>query len=336
MALGLLLCSLLLCYLLVQLVRFLRADADLTLLWAELFGSKPTNTFEGKVVWITGASSGIGEELSYQLAKLKALLVLSARREDELHRVKQKCLEYSRLQNDSVLVLPLDLYEWNSHAAATEIVIQHFGKIDILVNNGGRSQRSLFVDTNLDVYRALMELNYLGTVSMTKYVLPRMIERKKGQIVNVSSLVGIVGAPLSSGYCASKHAVQGVFNSLRTELTEYPEINILNVCPGPVQSQIVKNAFSEEITKVSLASMDQSYKMPTERCVHLMLVGMANDLKEVWIAEHPFLLICYIWQYCPTWAWWLTNKLAKRRIQNFKSGVDADSLYFTKLETKTS
>lgn len=81
-------------------------------------------------------------------------------------------------------------------------------EIDVLVNNGGRSQRSLFVDTNLDVYNAIIELNYLGTISLTKYVLNHMIQRKKGKIVTVSSVMGIMGAPLATGYCASKHALQ--------------------------------------------------------------------------------------------------------------------------------
>lgn len=83
-----------------------------------------------------------------------------------------------------------------------------FPEIDVLVNNGGRSQRSLFVDTNLDVFSAIMELNYLGTISLTKHVLNHMIERRRGKIVTVSSVMGIMGAPLASGYCASKHALQ--------------------------------------------------------------------------------------------------------------------------------
>ncbi|PKU35999.1 hypothetical protein llap_13699 [Limosa lapponica baueri] len=234
----------------------------------------------GKVVWVTGASSGIGEELAYQLSKIGALLAISARREDELERVKKKCLQISNLSEKDILVLRLDLTDRSSHEAATNSVLKHFGKIDVLVNNGGRSQRSLFVDTNLDVYSAIIELNYLGTISLTKHVLNHMIQRKKGKIVTVSSVMGIMGAPLASGYCASKHALQSLENS-----------------------------------------GDQSHKMPTDRCVRLTLVSTANDLKEAWISDHPYLAVCYLWQYAPTWAWWLMNRMGKRRIQNFKSGV---------------
>uniref|UniRef100_A0A7M4FLU0 Dehydrogenase/reductase 7 n=1 Tax=Crocodylus porosus TaxID=8502 RepID=A0A7M4FLU0_CROPO len=282
---------------------------------------KAEKELPGKVVWVTGASSGIGEELAYQLAKIGALLALSARRQDELERVKKRCLEISSLSDKDILVLRLDLTERSSHEAATKAVLQHFGRIDVLVNNGGRSQRSLFVDTSVDVYSAIMELNYLGTISLTKHVLNHMIERKKGKIVTVSSVMGIMGAPLATGYCASKHALQGFFNSLRPELGEYPGIVITNICPGPVQSKIIDNVFTEELSKSLEKPGDQSHKMPTDRCVRLILVSIVNDLKEAWISDNPYLAVCYLWQYAPTWAWWLLGKMGKKRIQNFKSGV---------------
>ncbi|CAB1335270.1 unnamed protein product, partial [Coregonus sp. 'balchen'] len=266
-------------YLLVQFVRFIFADADLTLLWATLLGSKPETKLKGLVVWVTGASSGIGEELAYQLAGCGSRLILSARRVDQLDR------------------------------------------IDILINNGGRSQRSLCLETSVDVYQALMELNFLGTVSLTKQVLPHMTQRGSGSVVTVSSVVGLAGAPLATGYSASKHALQGFFNSLRTELTEYPRILISTVCPGPVQSQIVQNAFTEEVGKAIPTAGDQQHKMATSRCVRLILVGIANGTKEMWIAQQPFLLFYYVWQYAPTWAWFITDVLGRKRVQNFKAGL---------------
>ncbi|KAL4656329.1 dehydrogenase/reductase SDR family member 7-like [Arapaima gigas] len=320
-------------YLLVQLLRFVCADADLTLLWAAVFGRKPEKVLRGQVVWITGASSGIGEELAYQLASLGARLILSARRQAELERVKCACLERSSLEEEDILVLPLDLLERESHEVKTRTAVQYFGKIDILINNGGRSQRSLFFDTDLEVYQSLMELNFLGTVSLTKHVLPHMVERRIGTIVAVSSVLGLAGAPLATGYSASKHALQGFFNSLRTELTDYPGITISTVCPGPVQSQIVQNAFTERLGQSIANAGDQQYKMSTSRCVRLILVGIANDIKEMWIGNQPFLLFFYVWQYTPTWAWTFTNILGKRRVQNFKAGLEADSGYFRKAKT---
>ncbi|KAG5857728.1 hypothetical protein ANANG_G00022450 [Anguilla anguilla] len=328
-----LLCLGALLYVVVQLVRFVRADADFTLLWAVAFGNKPETKLRGKVVWITGASSGIGEELAYQLARLGARLILSARREKELDRVKHCCLSCSTLLEEDILVLPLDLLERDSHEAKMKTAIEHFGNIDVLINNGGRSQRSLFLETRLEVYQALMDLNYLGTVSLTKQVLPHMTQRGTGAVVTVSSVVGLAGAPLATGYSASKHALQGFFNSLRTELTDYPGITISTVCPGPVQSQIVHNAFTEQVDKPVSAPGDQMHKMPTARCAHLILVGIANRIKEMWIAKQPFLAFYYAWQYAPTLAWYLTDLLGRKRVQNFKAGLDADSAYFSKPKT---
>ncbi|KAM8737482.1 dehydrogenase/reductase SDR family member 7 [Acanthopagrus schlegelii] len=320
-------------YFLIHFLCFIFADADFTLLWGSLLGHKPENKLKGLVAWVTGASSGIGEELACQLAKCGSRLVLSARREAELKRVKQRCLECSDLQDKDILVLPLDLLERTSHEEKTKAVIQYFGRVDILINNGGRSQRSLCVETSVDVYQALMELNFLGTVSITKQVLPYMMQQGTGSIVTVSSVVGLAGAPLATGYSASKHALQGFFNSLRTELTDFPNILISTVCPGPVQSQIVQNAFTEEVNKPVATAGNQEHKMPTSRCVHLMLVGIANGVKEMWIAQQPFLLFYYVWQYAPTFAWFITNKLGRKRVQNFKAGLDADSAYFTKPKT---
>ncbi|XP_026169420.1 dehydrogenase/reductase SDR family member 7 isoform X2 [Mastacembelus armatus] len=220
-----------------------------------------------------------------------------------------------------------------SHEEKTKTAVQYFGHIDILINNGGRSQRSLCLETSIDVYEALMELNFLGTVSITKQVLPHMTQRGTGSIVTVSSTVGLIGAPLATGYSASKHAIQGFFNSLRIELTDYPKIVISTVCPGPVQSQIVHNAFTEELNKPVTSAGNQEHKMSTGRCVHLMLVGIANGVKEMWIAQQPFLLLHYVWQYAPTFAWFITGMLGRKRVQHFKAGLDADCAYFTKPKT---
>lgn len=314
-------------YLVIQLVRLIKADGDLTLLWAERFGSSPESKLRGSVVWVTGASSGIGEELCYQFAKLGAPLVLSARREAELLRVKKRCLEISSLEEKDLLIVPLDLTDRSTHETATDKVIKHFGRIDILVNNGGRSQRSLFEDTGLDVYQGLMDLNYMGTVSITKHVLPHMIATKKGKIITISSITGLVGVPLSTGYAASKHALQGFFNSLRIELGSYPDIDIINICPGPVMSKVVENACTEEFKQSVGAKTDQTHKMSTDRCVRLILVSAANGLNEAWIADQPFLIVYYLWQYAPTWGWWMTQKVGQKRIQNFRSGIDADASF---------
>uniref|UniRef100_A0A2C9KEQ5 Dehydrogenase/reductase SDR family member 7 n=1 Tax=Biomphalaria glabrata TaxID=6526 RepID=A0A2C9KEQ5_BIOGL len=170
----------------------------------------PTENLSGKVVWITGASSGIGEHIAYQLASVGCKLVLSARRKEELERVKQTCLLSSRnkISDEDVLILPLDVVKFESHKAAVQKVLDHFHKIDILLNNAGKFQKSGWKDTELEIDREIFELNVLGPVSLTQAVLPHMTERNKGQLVVMSSLAGIMGAPFSRSYCSSKHALQ--------------------------------------------------------------------------------------------------------------------------------
>ncbi|XP_023382942.1 dehydrogenase/reductase SDR family member 7 isoform X1 [Pteropus vampyrus] len=309
----------------VQLLYFLRADGDLTLLWAEWQGRRPEQELTNKVIWVTGASSGIGEELAYQLSKLDVSLVLSARRVHELERVKRKCLENGNLKGKDILVLPLDLKDMSSHEAATKAVVKEFGKIDILVNNSGRSHCSWCLETSMDIYRELIELNYLGTISLTKCVLPHMVKRKQGKIITVTSILGHVSMPVSSAYCASKHALRGFLNSLRIELATYPGIVVSNICPGPVQSNIMKNSLTKDVTTILGHNGDQYRQMVTSRCVWLILISMANDLKEVWIAEQPFLLMLYLCQYMPTWSSWVINKVRKR-IENFNNSVGSRTI----------
>ena len=140
------------------------------------------STLAGKVVWITGASSGIGEALTYAFANENCKLILSSRRKEELERVKGNC---PTPRQADVRILPLDLSQSSTLALTTEAAVQLFGHIDILINNGGISQRSLAKDTKLDVDRRIMEVDYFGTIAITKYLLPHFISRKAGHYVTV-------------------------------------------------------------------------------------------------------------------------------------------------------
>lgn len=191
-----------------------------------------------KVIWITGASSGIGEELAYQYAKKGAKLILSARREDELKRVQTSC-EFP----DNVVVLPLDLSDFDAADNATKKAISSFGKIDILVNNGGVSQRSLIAETDFSVYQKLMEINYLGTVALSKALLPHFIAQGGGQYVVVTSVMGKYGSPYRSGYCGAKHALHGFFDVMRME-HQKDGVAVTLICPGFVQTNVTINALT--------------------------------------------------------------------------------------------
>lgn len=196
--------------------------------------------YRGKVVWITGASSGIGEALAYELAERGATLVLSARRETQLERVRSACQD-----SGAHMILPLDLGESESFAAALASVLDRYGNIDTLINNGGISQRGTAVETQLEVDRRIMEVNYMGTVALTKAVLPSMLARGSGQIVVISSLMGKIGTPMRSAYAASKHALQGFFDCLRAEVHDQG-VNVCVVCPGYIDTEVTQNALNAD------------------------------------------------------------------------------------------
>ncbi|KFE99030.1 SDR family oxidoreductase [Chryseobacterium luteum] len=194
--------------------------------------------FNNKVVWITGASSGIGEALVNELAvRSNAKIILSSRHKDQLNMVAQKV----GLDADRFTVIPLDLEDYKKMPDIVAEAIEKFGKIDILINNAGLSQRSLAIETDIEVDKRLMDIDFIGTVALTKSVLPYMIRNGCGHIAVVSSLMGIFGAPMRSSYAAAKHALHGFFDSLRAELYT-KKITVTIICPGFVQTNISINA----------------------------------------------------------------------------------------------
>lgn len=197
-------------------------------------------SIEGKTVWITGASSGIGEALTYALAKKNCRLIISSRKIDELQRVKSNCQ-----CQDSILIVPLDLSIYETMPETVAHVVANYGPIDVLVNNAGISQRSLIAETEFDVYKKLMDVNYLGTVALTKSLLPHFIKNQKGHFVTVTSLMGKFGSPYRSGYCGAKHALHGFFDVLRME-HEKDGISVTLICPGFVNTNVAKNALTAD------------------------------------------------------------------------------------------
>ncbi|HKP73034.1 MAG TPA: SDR family oxidoreductase [Pyrinomonadaceae bacterium] len=248
--------------------------------------------FKDKIVWITGASSGIGESLAYAFSAEGARLVLSARRADELERVRANCAG----GEGAHMILPLDLTRFDELPEKAGQVLAHFGRVDILVNNGGVSQRSLAKDTSFEVDRALININYLGTVCLTKAVLPSMLERRVGHIVVVSSLVGHVGTPLRSAYAASKHALHGFFDSLRAEVWR-ENVNVTIVCPGYIRTDVSINAFAGDGSKFNRMDKNQERGMRPEECAARILDAVARGREEVLIGgkEKWAVLIKRLW-----------------------------------------
>ncbi len=191
------------------------------------------------VVWITGASSGIGSALAREYSRLGARCILTARNREKLEEVRKQCPR----GESGVAVLPGDLGRIETIPELAKKAVVIYGRIDILINNAGVSQRSLVHETSIDVYKDLFNVNVLGTIALTREILPEMIRNRSGQIVAVSSIAGKFGTPLRSGYCATKHALHGFFDSLRAEVWQYG-ISVSLVVPGFVQTDISRHAFT--------------------------------------------------------------------------------------------
>ncbi len=258
---------------------------------------------QGKTVWITGASSGIGEALAYEFAKEKANIVISARREDELLRVQKNCLQYS----DNCMILPLDLSQSSGFSTLVKKVIDKFGQIDFLINNGGISQRSLVEDTDISIDRKVFEVNFFGTIAFTKAVLPYMLDKKNGHISVVSSLTGKFGFPLRSAYSASKHALQGYFETLRAE-TSGRGIKTCIIIPGRIKTNVSINAITANGKIHNKMDEGQSKAMLPEKAAKKIIRAIKNGKREVLVGGSDVLL-AYIRRFIPSLYYYIVTKV---------------------------
>lgn len=242
--------------------------------------------FKDKVVWITGASSGIGEGLVYAFAEMGCKLVISARREHELLRVK----EQTKLSDENILVLPIDLEHYTLATSWVNMVVAKFGQIDILINNGGVSQKGLAMETDLSVEKKIMDINYFGNVALSKAVIPIMQNQKSGKIVITTSILGKFGLPLHSTYAASKHALYGFYDSLRMEL-KTDNIKILIVSPGVINTQASVNALKEDGKRLEKNSPAQINGMKTNVFAQKLISAIKSDKKHVYIGNKELLSV---------------------------------------------
>jgi len=295
---------------------FFQCDADLPLVFLPY---TPEKSFEGQVVWITGASSGIGASLAQDMVKAGAKVIISARRVAQLEAVADECASYG----EKPFILPLDVTDYDAQVEAFNTIIEKFGHIDSLVLNAGMSQRIPAMMTDLEVTESLMKLNFMSFVSLAKIVVPSMLERKQGQLVIMSSISGVIGTPLGSSYSASKFALHGYFDALRSEYA-HQGIGVTIVCPGPVVSEIADKSHRHSSLPKGAESED---KMPTARCTLLVAKAMYYKFSEVWITKQPILAFTYISQYMPGFANILATKLfGPARIRALESGKDVYDL----------
>lgn len=241
---------------------------------------------KNKVVWITGASSGIGEGLCYAFAKEGCKLVLSARRLNELTRVR----EQSQLKDEDVLLLPIDLENHQDVSKWADQVVQKFGRIDVLINNGGLSQKGTAMLTTTEVERKIMEINYFGNIALTKAVIPVMQQQKTGNIVVTTSILGKFGLSFHTTYAASKHALYGYYDSLRMELKPL-NIKVLLVAPGFINTQASVNSLNPDGTISKQDSPAQINGMKTEVFAKKLISALKRNKNHVYIGNKELLAI---------------------------------------------
>jgi dehydrogenase/reductase SDR family protein 7B len=237
------------------------------------------NYFNNKVTWITGASSGIGEELAYALSTAGSQLILSGRRMDELERVKQACSHPEQVQ-----LLQLDLADAASLDDKAAAALNCFGHIDIMVHNGGITQRSLVVETAMDVQRRIMEVDYFSYVALTRALLPHFIARKAGHFVVTSSVMGKIGTPMRSAYAAAKHALHGFFDCLRAEVAA-DGIKVTILTPGYIRTNISLYALTNKAYGLGKPSENIENGLPADRAAKQILKAIKRGSFEPYIGR---------------------------------------------------
>ena len=250
--------------------------------------------FQGRRVWITGASSGIGEALALAFHGAGAKLILSARREDELKRVQAACGG-----EPGARVLPMDVTNAQELPEKTRLALDMFGAIDILVLNAGITQRSRTRETDEAVYRRLMEVNFFGPEAMARAVLPSMLAQKSGHMVVISSVAGKFGVPMRSGYSATKFALHGFFEALRAE-EERNGVYVTMVCPGYIRTEISLSALRGDGRKHAKMDSELAHGMPADECAHRILRGVARKKKEIVVAAAREKTLVYLKRFFPT------------------------------------
>lgn len=221
-----------------------------------------------KVVVITGASSGIGEAMAREYAKMGAKVVMAARRREELERIAQEI----EAQGGKVAYTVCDVTKEEECKHLMEVAVESFGGIDIMICNAGLSMRALFDDCDLKVLHRLMDVNFWGTVNCTKYALPHL-QRSHGSLVGISSVAGIHGLPGRTGYSASKYAMTGFLDTIRIENLR-KGVHVMTACPGFTASNVRFSALTADGTAQGETPRNEAKMMPPEQVAHLVARGI--------------------------------------------------------------
>ncbi len=255
-----------------------------------------------KTIWITGASSGIGEYCAYEFAKQNTNLILTARNEEKLNIVKSKCESLG----SNCEIVPYDLSDISNIDKLVDKVLSFFGKVDILYNNAGISQRGNVGETKFEVDEKIMRVNFFAPVKITKIILPHMIKNGGGTIAVTTSIAGRFGFPLRSAYSASKHALYGFFETLQAEYYN-KNINVTIVCPGRVQTNISFYALEKDGSQHSKLDEGQAKGLEVDKAAKKIVKAINKHKPEVLVGKKELLMV-YIKRFFPA----LSRKLVRK------------------------
>ncbi len=258
--------------------------------------------YREKVVFVTGASSGIGKDIAILLAKKGAHLILSALSKEELEEVKEVCIPNAA----SCHILPADFSKPKEVQQIAEKAKGLHRRIDVLILNAGVSQRSFIHETAFETHQKIFQINYFSNVQIINSLLPLMLEKSSGYIAVTSSIVGKFGFPLRSAYSASKHALQGFFETLRLEYWKH-NIHVSIIIPGRVNTNISVNAISGDGKNHGKMDEGQAGGMPSELCAKKYLKAIEKQKRETFVGGKEILMV-HIKRLLPS----LFNKLAKK------------------------
>lgn len=271
--------------------------------------------FTDKIVWITGASSGIGEALAKAFAAQGAHIILSGRRIEALEAVA------ADIATDTLL-LPFETTDYDVLPAKVAEAQKWKGRIDVLINNAGISQRSLALDTDPNVHHQIVNVDLLAPIWLTQLLLPHMISAGGGHIVGISSVAGRIGVPLRTAYCAAKHGLIGYMDALRAETETLHNIHVTNILPGSIRTNVSRNALTKDGSKRDKSDDVIDNGMDPAECARQIVEAVANNVPELIIAEGPELMLAQLRQSDPDKLFEMTAGLGAQIAAKYESGDD--------------
>lgn len=260
-----------------------------------------------KVIWITGASSGIGEALSIYALKHGARVVMSARNHAKLEEIKKN----HDIQNKA-LVLSMDISTITDATALVNEAINHFGKIDVLVNNAGIGQKSFVLDTKWEIEKQVLDTNFTGLIRLSNAVAHEMKKKGGGNITVITSIMGKYGMPMYAAYSASKHALYGYFDAWRGELKQH-NIQVTIICPGFINTNVSYNSLLADGTLMNKNSPAQEKGMPAMKAAEKILKAIAKNKRHKFVGGLELLSVPFR-NFAPGIFYWLLDKMQKKNV----------------------